>query len=50
MFGVSTVFANEMLKFVKELLLMDNTLPIPHYEVQNYMAKMGLAYNSIYAC
>jgi hypothetical protein len=49
-FGVSPAFANEMLKLMKELLLGENTLPKSHYEVQKYMAKIGLSYNSIYTC
>jgi hypothetical protein len=49
-FGVSTAFADEMLKLVKELLPRENTLPKSHYEAQKYMAKMGLSYNSIHAC
>ena len=49
-FGVSTAFANEMLKLMKELFLPMNSLPKSYYEAHKYMAKMGLYYNSIHAC
>jgi hypothetical protein len=49
-FGVSTAFADEILKLVKELLPRENTLPKSLYEVRKYMAKMRLSYNSIHAC
>jgi hypothetical protein len=48
-FGVSTAFANEMLKLMKEPLRGKNTLPKSHYELRKYMVKMGLSYNSIHA-
>ena len=50
MFGVSTTFADEILKLVKELLPRESSLPKFHYEAQKYLAKMGLSYNSIHAC
>ena len=50
MFGVSTAFANEMLKLMKEVLPRENVLLKSYFEVQKYMAKMASSYNFVHAC
>jgi len=49
-FGWSDKSFNELLLLLKNMLLVDNTLPKNHYEAKKILCHVGMEYQKIHAC